>query len=124
MNSLSRVSTHTSRTRGKQELKGMLRMDWTSGRRKTCLAKPVCHSYIKGSMRSQTLESSKALLGGEITIKIDGLGNHFSVQMPTDAPFPTYHLQPHLTIFCAAIMLKAKGGRDPSAAPRKSLSKK
>ena len=76
-------------------------------------------------MRSLTLESSKVLFGREITLKVDGLGNHLSVQMPTDAPFPTYHLQPYLTIFCTAIMLfLAKEGRDPSAAPRKSLSKK
>ena len=55
----------------------------------------------------------------------DQLGNHWLVQRPTDAPFPTYHLQPYLTIFCTAIMLfLAKEGRDPSAAPRKSLSKK
>ena len=73
-------------------------------------------------MRSLTLESSKVLFGGDITLKVDGLGNHLSVQMPTDAPFPTYHLQPCLTIFCTTIMLlQAKEGRDPSAAPRKSL---
>ena len=38
-------------------------------------------------------------------MKVDGLGNHLSVQMPTDAPFPTCHLQCCLTIFCVAIML-------------------
>ena len=76
-------------------------------------------------MRSLTLESSKALFGREITLKVDGLGNHLLVQMPTDAPFPTYHLQSCLTIFCTTIMLlQAKEGRDPSAAPTKSLSKK
>ena len=93
------VYAHTSRSRGKQELKGMLRMDWTSGGRKTCLTKSICHSHFRGSMRSLSLESLKVLFGGEITLKVDGLGNHLSVQMPTDAPFPTYHLQPCLTIF-------------------------
>ena len=76
-------------------------------------------------MRSLTLESSKVLFGREITLKVDGLGNHLSVQMPTDAQFPTYHLQPCLTFFCTAIiLLQAKEGRNPSAAPRKSLSEK
>ena len=74
-------------------------MDWTSGWRKTCLTKSVCHSHFRGSMRSLTLESSKVLFGREITLKVDGLGNHLSIQMPNDASFPTYHLQPCLTIF-------------------------
>ena len=76
-------------------------------------------------MRSLTLESLKVLFGGEITLIVDGLGNHLLVQMLNDAPFPTCHLQLCLTIFCAAIMLlQAKEGRDPSATPRKSLSGK
>ena len=50
-------------------------------------------------MRSLTLESSKVLFGGAITLKVDGLGNHLSIQMPIDALFPSYHLQPCLTIF-------------------------
>ena len=100
-------------------------MDWTSGWRKTCLTKSVCRLHVKGSKRSLTLESSKVLFGKDITLKVVCLGNHLSVQMPTDAPFPTYHLQPCLTIFCAAIMLlQAKEGQDPSATPRKSLIEK
>ena len=76
-------------------------------------------------MRLLTLESSKVLFGGEITLKVDGLGNHVLVQMLNDAPFPTCHLKLCLTIFCAAIMLlQAKEGRDPSATLRKSLSGK
>ena len=119
------VYAHTRRSHDRQELKGMLRMDWTSGWRKTCLTKSVCHSHFRGSIRSLTLESSKVLFGREITLKGDDLGNHLSVQMPTNAPFPTYHLQPCLTIFCTTIMLlQAKEGRDPSAALRKSLFEK
>ena len=67
-------------------------------------------------MRSLALESSKVILGGENNLKVDGLGNHLSVQMSIDAPFPTYHLQPCLKIFCMAIiLLQAKEGRDPNA---------
>ena len=55
----------------------------------------------------------------------DQLGNHWLVQRPTDAPFPTNHLQLYMTIFCAAnLLFLAKEGQDPNAAPRKSLSKK
>ena len=84
--------------------------------RKICLTQFVCHSHFRGSTRSQALESSKVLFGGEINLKVDGLGNHLSVQMPIDAPFPTCHLLPCLKIFCVAIMLlQAKEGRDPNA---------
>ena len=88
---------------------------------------PICLPFTLQGINEviKTLESSKALFGREITLKVDGLGNRLLVQMPTDAPFPTYHLQSCLTIFCTTIMLlQAKEGRDPSAAPRKSLFKK
>ena len=66
-------------------------------------------------MRSLALESSKVLLGKEINLKVDDLGNHLSVQMPIDVPFPTCHLYPCLKIFCIAIiLLQAKEGQDPN----------
>ena len=54
--------------------------------------------------------------GREINLKVDGLGNHLSVQMPIGASFPTCHLQRFLKIFYVAIiLLQAKEGRDPNA---------
>ena len=75
--------------------------------------------FASPTMRSLAVESSNVLLGREINLKVDGLGNHLSVQMPIDAPFPTCHLQPCLKIFCIAIiLLQAKEGRDPNATQR------
>lgn len=77
------------------------------------------------SMSELTHELGGMVLGRESTLDVDGSNSHLLDHIPIEAPLPTCHLQPCLTILCAAIiLLHAKDGQDPSSTLRKSISGK
>jgi len=82
---------HNNRSFDNLALKGMPKIEIASSGEKVYLTMSICQHLSKGSMRKLTYALKGSPSSGEVSLKVDGLGSHLSLQILVDSSFPSYH---------------------------------
>ena len=102
----------------------MLRIAEASVEEKNCWTISALQAHVYGSMSKETFASCGTLAGLDVSLKVNGLVSHLSLQICSDHPFPTCHQCPFWTIFWATkILHQVKEGWLLNSAERKSPSR-
>ena len=84
------VYAQISRSTVHLELKGLHKIAVVSSGEKACLITFACQELDEGLMIELTFASISNPIGGEVSLKLDGVGNLLSNHNPIESLFPTY----------------------------------